>query len=102
MQQKVRSPAVSGLFYPSDATTLGRRIEEFLAVEVTAPSSPKAVIAPHAGYDYSGPTAGIAIAQLVPDADHIQRIVLLGPSHYVPLAGLAVSSASRARSKSPS
>ncbi|HXF97072.1 MAG TPA: AmmeMemoRadiSam system protein B, partial [Gaiellaceae bacterium] len=48
-----------------------------------------ALVAPHAGYAYSGPVAAAAFA-LLPRA---ARVVLLGPSHYVPLRGLAVSSA---------
>jgi len=55
--------------------------------------SPKAIIAPHAGYIYSGPIAGAAYAAFGRDRDVIQRIVLLGPSHYAPLLGLATSSA---------
>jgi hypothetical protein len=54
---------------------------------------PKAIIAPHAGYIYSGPIAGTAYAALRGDRDVIRRIVLLGPSHYAPLHGLATSSA---------
>ena len=55
--------------------------------------APKALIAPHAGYLYSGPIAASAYAQLLPARDQIQRIVLLGPAHYVELEGLATSSA---------
>jgi hypothetical protein len=54
---------------------------------------PKAIIAPHAGYVYSGPIAGSAYAALGRARDVIRRIVLLGPSHFVPLRGVATSSA---------
>ena len=89
----VRPPAVAGLFYPADPSTLRREVEAHLAAAL--PSSPgrsrvKAVIAPHAGYIYSGPTAGYAFAQLVADAAEIRRIVLLGPAHTVALRGLAL------------
>ena len=54
---------------------------------------PKALIAPHAGYLYSGPVAASAYAQFLPSRDQIRRVVLLGPSHYVAVEGLATCSA---------
>ena len=63
-----------------------------LLTPATGPA-PKALIAPHAGYLYSGPIAASAYAQLLPARDQIKRIVLFGPSHYVALDGLATSSA---------
>jgi AmmeMemoRadiSam system protein B len=56
-------------------------------------SPPKAVIAPHAGYIYSGPIAASAYARLAPLAEIVQRVVLLGPAHRVGFRGLAASSA---------
>jgi AmmeMemoRadiSam system protein B len=53
--------------------------------------NPKAIISPHAGYIYSGPIAGNAFASFQRHADKIRRIILLGPSHYVPFSGLALS-----------
>ena len=89
----VRPPAVAGMFYPADPTNLRREVEAHLAA--AAPVAPraarvKAVIAPHAGYVYSGPTAGCAFTQLAADAGEIRRIVLLGPAHRVALRGLAL------------
>ncbi|SCV73443.1 BQ2448_7369 [Microbotryum intermedium] len=49
----------------------------------------KAIIAPHAGYAYSGPTA--AWAYRCVDVQHIKRIFILGPSHHVALPGCALS-----------
>jgi AmmeMemoRadiSam system protein B len=51
---------------------------------------PKALIAPHAGYTYSGPVAGAAFAILRASAQTITRVVLIGPAHYVHLSGIAV------------
>ena len=62
-------------------------------VGAKAGSAPKAVIAPHAGYIFSGPIAASAYAQLAPARDTIKRVVLLGPSHYVLFDGLAAPSA---------
>ena len=55
---KVRPPAVAGAFYPSDPAELARVIDGFLA-KATAPPVDNliALIAPHAGYPYSGPVA---------------------------------------------
>jgi hypothetical protein len=91
---KVRPAAVAGRFYPSDPVELRALITDLLAQvpPVTGPA-PKALIAPHAGYAYSGPIAASAYAQLVPARDQIKRIVLFGPSHYVAFDGLATTSA---------
>ncbi len=91
---KVRPAAVAGRFYPRDPTELRNLINMLLAqVPPATGPGPKALIAPHAGYLYSGPIAASAYAQLLPARDQIQRIVLLGPSHYVAVKGLATSSA---------
>jgi AmmeMemoRadiSam system protein B len=58
-----------------------------------ATQAPKALVVPHAGYPYSGPIAASAYLRLAPARHDIRRVVLLGPSHHVPLDGLAVSSA---------
>src|SRR5260370_867032 len=50
---------------------------------------PKAVVAPHAGYIYSGPIAASAFSALQP-ARALARVILLGPSHHVLLRGLAL------------
>jgi len=91
--RKVRKPAVAGRFYPSDPVELRRSIEAWLteAPSATGPT-PKTIIAPHAGYMYSGPIAASAYAQFIPARDVIRRVVLLGPSHYVAVAGLAAPS----------
>lgn len=69
-------------------------IEGFLReVKTEAGSVPKAVIAPHAGYIYSGPIAASAYARLAPARDAIKRVVMIGPSHRVPVNGLATTSA---------
>ncbi len=55
--------------------------------------APKAIIAPHAGYIYSGPIAASAYARLEPARSRITRVVLLGPVHRVPVRGLALPGA---------
>jgi AmmeMemoRadiSam system protein B len=87
---------VAGLFYPADRGELACDVSALLAeVQPTGAieSAPKAVIAPHAGYVYSGPIAARAYAALRPARDRIRRVVLLGPGHRTPVRGLAVPSA---------
>jgi AmmeMemoRadiSam system protein B len=101
---RIRPPAVAGLFYPHDPQELRAMLDDCSARAVrpeatpsAAPparaSMPKALIAPHAGYVYSGPIAASAYAALGDAAHRIERVVLIGPSHFVPVCGLAVSRA---------
>lgn len=88
----VRPAAVAGYFYPGSETELRASVEGYLAEAGSPGDGPgaKVVIAPHAGYQYSGPIAGAAFCELARDADEIRAIVLLGPAHRVPLQGLAL------------
>jgi MEMO1 family protein len=63
------------------------------AAEVPGNVAAKAIIAPHAGYIYSGPVAGSAFARFEPARETIKKIILLGPSHQVSFAGIALSHA---------
>jgi MEMO1 family protein len=86
----IRQPAVAGLFYPDDPGELARTVDSMLDLAGPRPASGlRALIAPHAGFVYSGPVAASAFA-LVPRA---ARVALLGPSHFVRLEGFAVSGA---------
>jgi len=90
---KVRPAAVAGSFYPADPHRLEAEVRGHLAAaDPPLGVRPKALVAPHAGYIYSGPVAGSAFRQLEPWRGAIDRVVLLGPSHFVPFAGLALPS----------
>jgi AmmeMemoRadiSam system protein B len=145
--EKIRHPAVAGMFYPGNAHELRAAVDKLLGAAsakgangaslhraprldsrmesramrqgcsghgfdpiaegappkvqsvhpCTAPlgsvQSPKAIIAPHAGYIYSGPVAASVYARLKPLRGVVQRVVLLGPSHRVGFEGVALSSA---------
>ena len=54
---------------------------------------PTAVIAPQAGYRYSGPTAGAAYRAVAARRGEVERVVVAGPAHRVPLGGVGVSTA---------
>jgi AmmeMemoRadiSam system protein B len=92
--EAIRAPAVAGTFYPADPDRLRAAVEGYLAVaRAPAGPAPKAVIAPHADYVYSGPVAGHAFAALGAAAARIERVVVIGPAHFVPFRGIAVPSA---------
>lgn len=96
--RSIRRPAVAGSFYPGDPDALRDVVRAYLEegrrrLRGSGVSTPKALIAPHAGYVYSGPIAGSAYALLDAQRDRIERVVLLGPSHRVAFRGLALSSA---------
>jgi hypothetical protein len=96
MTENERQPAVAGAFYAGDRPSLEQEVGELLdQAEAAQGPAPKAVIAPHAGFRFSGPVAARVYASLAPVRDRIERVVLIGPSHYVPFQGLAASSADR-------
>ncbi|MGB9374672.1 MAG: AmmeMemoRadiSam system protein B, partial [Jiangellales bacterium] len=98
-----RPPAVAGLFYPGEADALRTQVQRHLAsAGQAAPRDEqlpdvRALVVPHAGYVYSGPTAGVAFRHLVPLAGRVRRLLLLGPPHFVPVLGVAASGAHRWR-----
>ncbi len=80
-KQLVREPAVAGLFYPKDPAELSHMIDRLLAA---APAEPvgdlKAIICPHAGYEFSGPVAAYSFKNLI--GRRYDTVIILGPSHY--------------------
>src|SRR6185369_13964428 len=89
--RRTRPPAVAGTFYPDSPETLRFTVESLLReVPSGTGPAPKAIIAPHAGYLYSGPIAASAFQALAAAAPQIERVVLLGPSHFVLLRGLGL------------
>ncbi|MGD8925746.1 MAG: AmmeMemoRadiSam system protein B [Thioalkalispiraceae bacterium] len=94
MNTYTREPAVAGAFYPADAGVLKNQLDHLLTeTDTTTETCPRAIIAPHAGYIYSGPVAAPAYHTLIKFKDQIKRVVLLGPSHRVAVNGLALTGA---------
>ncbi len=93
-----RPAAVAGMFYPGSANVLARDVRQMLADNAAPKAAPgrrvKAIIAPHAGYVYSGPIAASVYAPLAERAADVRRVVLLGPTHRVAVNGLALPAAS--------
>jgi Memo-like protein len=85
-----RPPAVAGQFYARDPDRLRTQVLDLLA-DVAASQNiiPKALIAPHAGYPYSGRVDAAAFATLRDSAQTITRVVLIGPAHYLHVHGIA-------------
>ncbi|MCM8611373.1 AmmeMemoRadiSam system protein B [Accumulibacter sp.] len=92
-----RPAAVAGMFYPGSANVLARDLRQMLADRAAPAATPgrrvKAIIAPHAGYVYSGPIAASVYAPLAELAADIRRVVVLGPTHRVAVNGLALPAA---------
>jgi MEMO1 family protein len=89
------SPGGRGDVLPQNPDRLQTDVLDLLA-EVAPPPrlTPKALIAPHAGYTYSGGVAAAAFATLRDSAHAIKRVVLIGPAHYVQVPGIAVPTVS--------
>jgi hypothetical protein len=98
---RIREAAVAGSFYPADPEALRATVQRLLDSIRPGPgaaAAPAAIIVPHAGYVYSGPVAAAAYARLSPWRQDIERVLLLGPCHHLPLRGLAASGAQAFRS----
>ncbi len=80
--QKVRPAGVAGSFYPADPKELTAMIDDMLAKVSQPPITDKilAVVAPHAGYQYSGPVAAYTYAAL--KGRKYARVVVIAPSHH--------------------
>jgi AmmeMemoRadiSam system protein B len=78
------------MFYPGKAEDLAHTVDTMLAAAATEAEVPKAIIAPHAGFIYSGPVAASIYALIAPARARIKRVVLLGPVHRVAIHGMAL------------
>ncbi len=89
--QATRPAAVAGLFYPGDRVTLEKTVRNLMdrAEGEQVRTKIRALIAPHAGYVYSGGVAAAVYRQIDPET---KTVILLGPSHRVPLQGVSIPS----------
>ncbi|MEN8174618.1 MAG: AmmeMemoRadiSam system protein B [Pseudomonadota bacterium] len=89
----IRYPSVAGLFYPGDAAKLRHDIKDFMdAAGALAGNPPKAIVAPHAGYIYSGQVAGYSYAAIHELSRRVTRVLVFAPAHRYPFRGMAVPS----------
>jgi MEMO1 family protein len=90
--QEVRLPAVAGLFYPKDPKVLADTIDGLLTGAKTQQvQNVRALICPHAGYEFSGPVAACAYRLI--SGGKYDTVIILGPSHYALFQGASVPAA---------
>lgn len=91
-------PNVAGKFYPNNPDILRQTVSEMLNDAIHKGKDklaiPKAIIAPHAGYIYSGPVAASAYACLINAKKKINKVVVLALSHQYPVNGIVTTNAS--------
>ena len=89
-RNRVRPAAVAGMFYPEAPDELRQMVRAFLrdARGEKVPGKIRGLVSPHAGYIYSGIVAAAGYRQIDPS---IQTVILLGPSHRVPLRGASIA-----------
>ncbi len=88
----VRKPAVAGSFYPADPDQLNAVVEQLLHRTSPCADTPKAIVAPHAGYLYSSKPAAAAMSRICHRDNSVSRVVILSPNHKMPVDGVAVPS----------
>lgn len=87
---KTRKAAAAGVFYPDSRKETEEMVDNFLNnASVKIEKEPKALIVPHAGYVYSGQVAAYAYTLLKRFKGKKQKIILLGPSHFIYFNGVA-------------
>lgn len=91
MESSIREATHAGSWYSSDPQVLSEQLGSYLskATKHKSASNLKSIIAPHAGYSYSGPTAAFAFININPD--NYDRVVVLGPSHHEYFKGCGLS-----------
>jgi MEMO1 family protein len=88
-----RAAAVAGYFYDADTDRLRHDVRQLLDAQSAALTViPRALIVPHAGYIYSGPTAACAYKCLLLDPGQLKRVMLIGPAHRVYVDAMAIPS----------
>ena len=83
----------AGTWYPGDRTKLTKLLTRFFdraRPKTTAKGRLIALISPHAGYPYSGPTAAFGYRLLKDRAKNVKIVVVIGPAHTVAFRGLAL------------
>lgn len=90
--RSVRRATHAGSWYTDSSRELKHQLENWLSAAGDVSHGPaRAIIAPHAGYQYCGACAGFAYKQIDPTI--VKHVFILGPSHHVRLGGCALSPA---------
>jgi AmmeMemoRadiSam system protein B/AmmeMemoRadiSam system protein A len=98
MAKTIRRPAVAGQFYPADPSRLEFKVKEYLNLVETSPpalsfkqgegAKVRAVMVPHAGYEYSAGVAAHSYVQLA--GRKIDTLVIIGNAHSEYFNGIAI------------
>ena len=89
--QKVRGMAVAGIFYPRSEQDLRKAVDQCLDVKAEPVENLRALVCPHAGYEFSGQTAGIGYKQLA--GREIRTVILMGSAHHARFKGAMIPEA---------
>lgn len=88
--EEIKNPCASGTFYPDNPKELSQMIDTLL--ETAKPNPIKgeifALILPHAGYGFSGPTASFGY-KLIKDKPY-KTVIIIGSSHYYGFSGVSI------------
>lgn len=89
-----RKPAAAGVFYPADPSRLAEAVAAALAHgrasgSARAQRMPRAIVVPHGVTGIAGEVAGAGWARVEVGVSSVRRVLLLGPSHHAPFAGIA-------------
>jgi len=89
-QDFIKTPNVSGQFYPSDKNQLNTQIDNFFAQAKVSPvvGLGEVVISPHAGYMYSGGVAACGYKAI--EKQKVSTVVILAPTHHARLSGISI------------
>jgi AmmeMemoRadiSam system protein B/AmmeMemoRadiSam system protein A len=91
--ETVKEPSVAGTFYPADKSALRGSVEKFLSAVEKPQRNGRliALVAPHAGYRFSGQVAAYGYKEIQDSA--IQKVILIGASHHVGFKGASIYTA---------
>jgi len=91
MNVNVRMPAVAGLFYPNNSTELLEQIKILLETNKPAKKYDNifGIIVPHAGYIYSGKSAGFAY-NVLKENNNFETAIIISPSHHEYFNGISI------------
>lgn len=85
----IRKSVAAGSFYPKEKEKLEKMIDLFLQKVEVDKINAKGFVMPHAGYIYSGQVA--AYGYKIIKSLKVERVILLGPSHFIPFVGSSIS-----------
>ena len=93
LDSTARHPVKAGSWYPGEADALRGRIRQLASESADTQLDPqygklRALIVPHAGYDYSGSTAAAGFKLL--KGEKYRRVVVIGAAHYEDVPGMSV------------